>query len=602
MEFPDTHPLPPPLERLPLDLFHLFSLSLASRFCYQAATPQGSLACATTCRNGPQSSGAMISFAMCAELLSSLTSTARATVTATVTAALRSVGFRPRTPPPTPQHKQEQHETWLPFAQFLSKLPGLTDLVYSYKDQVPACVLAALHRHHPRSHLHIGAFSLRSLYQARDQLHDIDPDELAVATSPCLYSIFAKYETYDEQGRFGFNLEALEQMVSGWAPNLKRAQIHHSMPSNWRSIGAAMLAAPRPPWKGFSRQSLDQPTTDSLQHHQTRPNRGCLETLTLSGAGFNLYNIEAWKSRTDFGALRRFELNCSLSLQAFQALASMAAQTNFHSLREFGLAVYAISPPNTTASLDEPASQILQAVPQLEALKLSGCFGRRTFEAALRRHGQTLQKLSLIHCADDDDNDVDGDGGGYMLRNGCVRAIQQRCPRLEDVRLHVRRRGGGPDELPRLRRAVLWLDCRVPPGDVAYRAETIRKAMANCAVDEALARAIFQEMAATASAPLQRLKLETDLPVRIVDGLPGFRDVATWIGRSWVCTRDETRGEVMVRETTDERDSVSRNSLRGNLELVDQECKDAWGEIWPPRAEESEWRDDWRSFPLRSGE
>ncbi|KAK3896562.1 hypothetical protein C8A05DRAFT_39898, partial [Staphylotrichum tortipilum] len=91
-------------------------------------------------------------------------------------------------------------ETWLPFARFLGWLPALTDLVYACTHQVPACLLAALHEHHPRSRLHVRAFSLRSLFQKRDQLHDIDPDERALATSPCLYSIHALCEMYGTHG------------------------------------------------------------------------------------------------------------------------------------------------------------------------------------------------------------------------------------------------------------------------------------------------------------------------------------------------------------------------------------------------------------------
>jgi hypothetical protein len=484
MESSGTQPFPPPLERLPLDLFHylcthverrsLFALALVDRFCYEASTPQRFSRVRLAIRDKEKLHDDLEEWTEVLVRDNRFRHVRRVVVVLDMSWLTYSddsdndndssdsdsdrdsdsdsdsegAWFPPDRPPLTPQHKKEQHETWLPFAQFLIQLPGLTDLVYSHRDQLPACVLAALHQHHPRSRLHIGAFSLRSLYQARDQLHDIDPDELAVATSPCLYSIFARHESLeDEQGRFSFNLEALEQMVSGWAPNLKLAQIHHYLPHNWRSRAAVMQAMPRPSWKGFPRQSPDQTTTDSLQHRQTRPGQGSLETLTLCGVGFELYNIEAWKSRTDFGALRRFELDCSLSLQACQALASMAQQNTFHSLREFGLGVYAFRAPNTAASLDEPVSQIVQAVPRLETLKLGGCFGRRTFEAAMRRHGQTLLKLSLFRCADDDDNDVDGDGGGFMLQNDRVRDIQQSCPRLEYIQLHVRRRGGGPDEV-----------------------------------------------------------------------------------------------------------------------------------------------------------
>jgi len=67
-----------------------------------------------------------------------------------------------------------------------------------------------------------------------------------------------------------------------------------------------------------------------------------------------------------------------------------------------------------------------------------------------------------------------------------------------------------------------------------------------------------------------------------------------------VCMKDERRSEVMVREITEERDSESRNALRGRLEQLEPVYRDAWGELWPRRAED--WRDDWRSFPLSSGE
>ncbi len=45
---------------------------------------------------------------------------------------------------------------------FLGQLPGLKDLVYACTHQVPACLLATLRQHHPRSRLHVHTFSLRN--------------------------------------------------------------------------------------------------------------------------------------------------------------------------------------------------------------------------------------------------------------------------------------------------------------------------------------------------------------------------------------------------------------------------------------------------------
>ncbi|KAK4205163.1 hypothetical protein QBC40DRAFT_249554 [Triangularia verruculosa] len=72
--------------------------------------------------------------------------------------------FAPDKPKFTPEWKQEQNEVWQPFADFLGQLPALRDLVYSCTHQIAPCVLAALHQHHPKSRLHMKAFSLRSLY------------------------------------------------------------------------------------------------------------------------------------------------------------------------------------------------------------------------------------------------------------------------------------------------------------------------------------------------------------------------------------------------------------------------------------------------------
>ncbi|KAK3903021.1 hypothetical protein C8A05DRAFT_33266 [Staphylotrichum tortipilum] len=107
----------------------------------------------------------------------------------------------------TPKHKQAQHDAWLPFALFLARLPALTDLIYACTHQMPACVLQALHTHHPKSRLHIRAFSLRSLYRSWDEKRDpIDPDDIR---------------------GINLNLEAMEAMVYGWAPGLRRVSLEY---------------------------------------------------------------------------------------------------------------------------------------------------------------------------------------------------------------------------------------------------------------------------------------------------------------------------------------------------------------------------------------
>ncbi len=103
--------------------------------------------------------------------------------------AVKSLRFFPSRPHATPEHKTIQHDAWLPLAEFLGQLTDLKDLVYACTTQLPKCILEALHQHQPKCRLHVRTFSLRSLYEERDQPHDVDTDELALVKSPCLYSI-----------------------------------------------------------------------------------------------------------------------------------------------------------------------------------------------------------------------------------------------------------------------------------------------------------------------------------------------------------------------------------------------------------------------------
>jgi hypothetical protein len=323
---------------------------------------------------------------------------------------------------------------------------------------------------------------------------------------------------------------------------------------------------------------------------------------------------------TDFGLLRRFELYGSITVEELQTLASMAAGNKFHSLQELGLVIpsFRSDPPydlnETAAAADRSASLFLRAVPPLEVLKLDGGnLSRETFEAVLRRHGHSLRKLRLFSpFGDDVAADVDVD----LYR---VRLIQQRCPRLEVVQLRVRRRQGGPEEvavyrtlgrLPRLRHATLVLDCHVPLNDATDDLERLRKGLINLAVDENLTRAIFHKIFGGSNSPFQRLRLETCSEDMFNADWGELQDWAIWIGRSWVCTKNETRGEIRVHEDHADQAEQERNGIRDDLQVMRDELEqfnydwfdgtDLWTELWPRRAED--WRDDWHSFPLPSEE
>ncbi|EAQ91901.1 hypothetical protein CHGG_00136 [Chaetomium globosum CBS 148.51] len=517
-------------------------------------------------------------------------------------------------PPLSTQQKKAQNEAWLPFALFLGQLPALTDLVYACTHQLPPCVLAALHKYHPTSRLHVDAFSLRSLCQERHQLHDIDPDDFALATSPCLYNLRARCLPYDDWGRFNFNLEALEHIVaSGCAPELRKLSIDHCSPSGSLALVEA-LRDPRRPWKGFFFSSQSQVVVSPQQQALTQ-GRGRLKTLVLSGSHGGLSHLQGWETRTEFGLLRKFEYHCKVSVESFQFLASLAASGSFRSLRILRLGIFDTAPGSDSGQLDQSAASFLQALPPLETLTLENYFGTHAVEAALSRHGPTLCKLRLLpEDGGEAHNDVDTDAAR-------VREIQQRCPMLKDIELRVRRRQGGPEEvavyqtlgrIPRLRRATLRLDCRSPYRDQTHDrnmhrgtlmfydepsgdAERVRNTLVNLALDETLATEIFRKIVSAApDSPLERLTLEPQTEDTIAAQFPEIDSFGRWIGRSWALKICGKSGAVRAREI--DVDRYDREYLRNNLEQVEYQGEDVWGTLWPN--EGGDWRDDWHSFPL----
>ncbi|KAK3290940.1 uncharacterized protein B0H64DRAFT_410974 [Chaetomium fimeti] len=646
MESVGRYPRPAPLETLPLHVFQyvcryvtrrsLFSLSMASKLCYHAATPQRFSRVIFTIRDKEKLRSDLDRLVAVLSRQDLFGYVRRVVATGSmdngdkfdgINRGFASVITNDDTdsdgdsdgdsdfgagclagPPLSAQQKQAQHEAWLPFARFLGQLPALTDLVYTCVPQIPPCVVTALHQHHPRCRLHIDAFGLDSLCQKRDQLRDIDPDDFALATSPCLYSVRAPCALHDVWGHYDFNMEALEHIVEvGCAPNLKRLNLNHR-PLEGLDFDRPRFSLTLPPveaggvvrhrWKSVFHSGPNQPATSPQQEASIAPGRGRLETLVLSGDSNGYSHVRDWNARTDFGLLRRFEYHCGVSVEALETLASIAASEGFRSLRELGLSVSSDDHlQNNTDHLDGPTGSFLQALPPLEALTLKRHFSKHTIEAVLQRHGPTLRRLYLPPPYGEDDKDLNIDADR-------VREIQEWCPRLEDVELRVRRRQGGPEEvavyrtlgqIPQLRRATLVFDCRSPYREPEGDAERVRKTLVNLAVDESLTTAIFHEIvSATTDCRLEHLTLRLLTGDTITKDYPEIDYFGTWIGRSWACTRCGTSGEVTVREI--DVDPEFRQSVRDELETIEYEGEDVWSGLWPRKAKD--WKDDWHSFPL----
>ncbi|KAM4063696.1 hypothetical protein HRG_006820 [Hirsutella rhossiliensis] len=93
-------------------------------------------------------------------------------------------------------NRDQQDDLWHTFVQLLKSLHGLVDFIFASAEQLPRGILAALHHRHPQSRLHMPVFDLRSLRYVKESPRQIDDDDWALATSPCLYSLVAQHSGY----------------------------------------------------------------------------------------------------------------------------------------------------------------------------------------------------------------------------------------------------------------------------------------------------------------------------------------------------------------------------------------------------------------------
>jgi len=112
-------------------------------------------------------------------------------------------------------------EAWQPLVDLCNELPALRDVVYASWNQFPRLLLAALHGNHPQSRLYMNWFRLGSLIRSEPAQHDVHPDDMPLATSPCLCSIVMLTSTYEHMHAVNYNEEGLMDLVKGLAPRLK---------------------------------------------------------------------------------------------------------------------------------------------------------------------------------------------------------------------------------------------------------------------------------------------------------------------------------------------------------------------------------------------
>jgi len=483
---------------------------------------------------------------------------------------------------------------WQPLARLLGELTGLRELHFSCRGQFPPCLLQALHRDHlqPRCKLFLNAFRLRSLLSPTP-----DPHELQLVTSPCLHRIrMACWHRQDKVVSAARPDDAdVVRYLVGMAPNLKEVLLDHNLPKHFHRRNDA-LGPESLPW-----------VATTAPH----PTRTSLETLLLSGNGFHILpknELEQWMASTDFSRLRMLGLSyrTGVSLEMLQLLAT---DSRLSSLTTLVLSLGYHEP-----SYHHAAERVIGSLPRLSTLHIL-YFGQRT--PALLRLAPGLRTFSMR---------------GHSINTRDICQLGEDCPLLEELGITLNRSMGNKTEtgwykmlgksLPRLKKLALSLDVQLPltadadpsfdefdreryPG-TDYLNGHLRDWFISNAMDEALARAIFQTISSGkvspnshGHVPLEVLKIQflggwaryLQIP-----GLPRLEPILSQLRNPWLLTRSirDDRNDIVA--TTSAKTSRPKSLGTGHAEGPLSGPYLILDRIWPSHGETWPWK--WKSRPL----
>lgn len=538
-------------------------------------------------------------------------------------------------------------EFWKPLCRLIALLPGLTDLIWNTPDHLPQFLLETLHKHFTirpdcaRLRLHLCPLDLHATANA-----GLNPYEVALITSPFLYSVWVRFYQSHENGAqdvLSYTPTSVMKLVVRMAPNLKQLRFSympHYFPGGGNGgMADGSLLSTQQPWIGFQEAANNGVEGRGKSF-------GALEYLELDGNG-----IARGTSRPDLMQLR--ERSTDLSALRTLALYQPLSPETLESL--CGLEITSLTLDYTDhdgSRVFESVQRLLRSLHRLRSLRILF----ETLPSSLDVSA-ALTRLYLPEVL------------GLDYYKKLLPSMIEKCQLIEDCAVTIPRfRGGAPEvrlyrligSWPRLRRLTLSLDTscileeqkcfeprhvclpreqrnsmeagfdddwdgQITAGPIRGSMVTkrsVRNMMIDMAVDGNLALAIFEAISRPKQARRDSLNscsvavvpLET-LFIRVIGGgswcFPSdfersrlnHRMFQFWLNmqRSWRVTRDPRDDCPDVLHVVE----VGRAyRMESEAEYLDQEVLPEYlsifRRIWVERTRGSHWRDDWQSWPLES--
>lgn len=512
---------------------------------------------------------------------------------------------------------RDRIEAWQKFADLIDDLPALRDLLWTGA-YVPRVVLDAVHTPRKRlCRLHISGnrFHLRSLIYARDHPQTISADDLALISSPSLYSISASLSLFDTKGNLDYTDHGIERMMGGLAPNLTNVWLQNKRASVTDVVMEAYRLG-RPEWGGLFHG--DVAVTIKEQYAKAvSAKRSSVECLQID-RDVSVHKYSNW----DLSKLRRLCLAWSHSAGA--GMVDYAERGQLASLETLSLttALHLMEPAGTQEAMRDFFSHI----GPLNHLRLVGCFTDLVYTAVIRHHGKTLKSLYAFAYGNYDmDLGAAPDAPRQLFRwsVAAVEDLVEMSSPLEAFMVEMDRTRGDRKEvamyralskLPRLRYLMISHTVGTDLGPDEERRDEIftcedKKLLAyankatftNAAIDGELARSIFDLISRNSQGTLKALYIRPLMNEPVYDS--SFNTVISALALHWTVFRNPS-GAVTVSMDHEYSTVLSfreclqmeRSNRNGGPEEREY-YPDVFAELWPDKKHPNWWV-GWTSLPL----
>jgi hypothetical protein len=535
---------------------------------------------------------------------------------------------------PVIQKASQEDMAWAPVVSLIKLLPRLARLLYDCQNQFPPSLLDALHEHQPQCKLYHMTFRLRTLFWDTPY-----PYEMTLATSPCLYGVKLACTDRDTDGDDDFNQAAMMDLVSGLAPNLREVTI-----VNFRAYMPSRFFRRPEPWHG-------------LPGFIPGSSVGSLTSLSLIGSvrGLLSGNLQSWAKSTDFRCLHHLALGGGFGAESVgipgDVMEWISRTCSFPQLKTLNARLDRDDFDVQKPDYSRQAVEFFGAIKPLDELSVSGPLDPDILNAILSGPGQTIKKLDLrpYESPFQVDNRWFRRDIPMIFTKQHILQIRAQCPGLEELAIPVKRTKSDAIEAEiyrtfskfnRLRSLFLTLDCsnwRVVR-DLTYQpafdeeddrpCEVLgewlkeghaRETFMNCAVDERLARSIWEIVCQDkVGRKLESLKIWTKGGGEFGNTTSGgnMPDIIANLSRSWLIELVPRHNEniISVRElgleAREARDQNGREHderrdaylLENGIEPTPRDCNPmrAFRRVWPCKQDSKDWRADWSSLPLQS--